>query len=126
MMRLLLDTHALLWWLTSPNLMNEETHEAIADPNNDVFVSAVSGWEIALKNNLGKLEVPENVYSIIDSQGFGYLSVTFIHGVEAGSLPLHHRDPFDRLLVAQARLEALALVTRDAHIRQYDVSTMAA
>lgn len=126
MLRLLLDTHALLWWLTDPDRMNRQTHEAISDPDNDVLISAVSGWEIALKSNLRKLEVPANVYSTIDHQGFDYLSVTFLHGVEAGSLPLHHRDPFDRLLVAQARLENLVLVTRDDRIIQYEVSVMAA
>ena len=126
MLSLLLDTHALLWWLTAPDRLNKQTHEAISDPSNEVFVSAVSGWEIALKSNLGKLEVPENVYTIVDEQGFEHLSVTFFHGVEAGSLPLFHRDPFDRLLVAQARSEGLVLVTRDARIRHYSVSIMAA
>ena len=106
--------------------MNRQTHEAISDPDNDVLISAVSGWEIALKSNLRKLEVPANVYSTIDHQGFENLSITFLHGVEAGSLPLHHRDPFDRLLVAQARLENLVLVTRDDRIIQYEVSVMAA
>ena len=126
MPRLLLDTHTLLWWLTEPRRLEEATHEAISEPSNDVFVSAVSGWEIALKSNLGKLEVPDNLYSTIDDQGFEYLPIAFVHGVEAGSLPLHHRDPFDRLLVAQARLEDLVLVTRDERIIQYEVSTMAA
>lgn len=114
MQRFLLDTHALLWWLTTPERLNEQTHEAISDLNNDVFVSAVSGWEIALKANLGKLQVPDN------------LAITFSHGVQAGSLPLHHRDPFDRLLIAQAQTEELLLVTRDARIRQYGLQTMAA
>lgn len=100
MLRLILDTHGLLWWLTDPGHISIRTHEAISDPNNLVCVSAVSGWEIALKGNLGKLEVPDNVYSTIDDQGFEYLPITFVHGVEAGSLPLHHRDPFDRLLIA--------------------------
>lgn len=126
MLRLILDTHALLWWLTDPGRINIRTHDAISDPNNLVYVSAVSGWEIALKSNLGKLEVPDNVYSTIDDQGFEYLPVTFLHGVEAGSLPLYHRDPFDRLLVAQARLNDLVLVTRDNRITQYEVSTMVA
>ncbi len=126
MPRLLLDTHALLWWLTEPEQLNDGTHEAISDPDNRVLISAVSGWEIALKSNLRKLEVPDNVYSTIDQQGFEHLSVTFQHGVEAGGLPLHHRDPFDRLLVAQARLEDLVLVTSDNRITQYEVNTMAA
>ena len=126
MSQLLLDTHALLWALTSPDRLNEFARNAISDPSNDVFVSAVSGWEIALKSNLGKLDVPANVIEMIEATGFDHLSITFAHGVEAGSLPLYHRDPFDRLLVAQARLNDLVLVTRDNRITQYEVSTMVA
>lgn len=126
MQRLLLDTHALLWWLTTPERLNEQTHEAISDLNNDVFVSAVSGWEIALKSNLGKLSAPDNLQAKVLESGFTLLNVTFSHGVQAGSLPLHHRDPFDRLLIAQAQTEGLLLVTRDARIRQYGLQTMAA
>ncbi len=123
---LLLDTHTLLWALTSPSRLDDLARDAISDASNDVFVSAVSGWEIALKSNLGKLQVPDNVYAMIEATGFTHLSVTFDHGVEAGSLPLFHRDPFDRLLVAQARAEGLVLVTRDARVRQYSVPTMGA
>lgn len=126
MQRLLLDTHALLWWLTTPERLNVQTHEAISDLNNDVFVSAVSGWEIALKANLGKLQAPDNLAVMVERERFTPLAVTFSHGVQAGSLPLHHRDPFDRLLIAQAQAEALLLVTRDARIRQYGLQTMAA
>lgn len=126
MYRLLLDTHALLWALTSPDRLDEFARNAISDPFNMVFVSAVSGWEIALKSNLGKLDVPANVIEMIEATGFMHLPVTFAHGVEAGSLPLHHRDPFDRLLVAQARLNDLVLVTRDGRITQYEVSIMTA
>ena len=126
MQRLLLDTHALLWWIATPERLNERTHEAISDLNNDVFVSAVSGWEIALKSNLGKLEAPDNLQAKALESGFTLLNVTFSHGVQAGSLPLHHRDPFDRLLIAQAQTEGLLLVTRDARIRRYGLQTMAA
>ena len=126
MPRLLLDTHTLLWALTSPDRLDDSAREAISDSRNEVFVSAVSGWEIALKSNLGKLQAPDNVYEMIEATGFEYLSITFLHGMEAGSLPLFHRDPFDRLLVAQARSEDLVLVTRDARVRQYSVPTMGA
>ena len=126
MQRLLLDTHALLWALTSPLRLNEYAREAIMDPANVVYVSAVSGWEIALKSNLGKLEAPDNLQAKALESGFTLLNVTFSHGVQAGSLPLHHRDPFDRLLIAQAQAEGLLLVTRDARIRQYGLQTMAA
>lgn len=126
MPRLLLDTHTLLWALTSPGTLRESARDSISNPNNEVYVSAVSGWEIALKSNLRKLQVPDSVFEMIEVTGFAHLSVTFSHGVEAGGLPLHHRDPFDRLLVAQARLEDLVLVTRDSRITQYEVNTMAA
>ena len=124
-MRLLLDTHVLLWALTNPSVLRELVRDSISDPDNDVFVSAVSGWEIALKSNLGKLQIPDNMYAMVEATGFTYLAVTFAHGVAAGGLPLHHRDPFDRLLIAQARAEGLVLVTRDAHIEQYGVPLMA-
>lgn len=124
--RLLLDTHALLWALTSPSRLNEYAREAIRDPVNVVYVSAVSGWEIALKSNLGKLEAPDNLQAKALESGFTLLNVTFSHGVQAGSLPLHHRDPFDRLLIAQAQAEGLLLVTRDERIRRYGLQTMAA
>ena len=123
MQRLLLDTHALLWALTSPLRLNEHAREAIRDPANVVYVS---GWEIALKSNLGKLEAPDNLQAKALESGFALLNVTFSHGVQAGSLPLYHRDPFDRLLIAQAQTEGLLLVTRDARIRQYGSQTMAA
>ena len=126
MLRLLLDTHTLLWALTSPDRLDEFARNAISDPSNVVFVSAVSGWEIALKSNLGRLDVPANVIEMIEATGFDHLPITFSHGVEAGGLPLHHRDPFDRLLVAQARLNDLVLVTRDSRIIHYEVSTMTA
>lgn len=126
MPRLLLDTHTLLWALTSPDRLDDLARDAISDPFNDVFVSAVSGWEIALKSNLGKLQVPDNLYETIEATHFTYRSITFLHGVESGSLPLHHHDPFDRLLIAQARLEDLVLVTRDGRIIRYSVNTMAA
>lgn len=126
MQRLLLDTHALLWWIATPERLSERTHEAISDLNNDVFVSAVRGWEIALKANLGKLQAPDNLAVVVERERFTPLAVTFSHGVQAGSLPLHHRDPFDRLLIAQAQTEGLLPVTRDARIRRYGLQTMAA
>ena len=126
MARLLLDTHALLWWLTEPERLNGHAYEAIADTFNEVFVSSVSGWEIAVKRALGKLQAPDNLEASIKEQGFTPLSLTFFHAEQAGALPPHHGDPFDRMLVAQAQAEALVLVTRDRHISRYDVRTMAA
>ena len=125
-MRLLLDTHVLLWSLAEPRRLRDETREALEDAGNDVFVSAVSGWEIAVKRALGKLEAPDNLEAAVREQRFGLLNLTFRHAEQAGALPPHHRDPFDRMLVAQAQVEGLVVVTRDARIRLYGVRTMVA
>lgn len=120
-MRLLLDTHALLWWLSDWDRIAESTREAIADPGNEVFVSAVSGWEIAIKKAKGRLVAPGNLATVVEEKGFTHLPLTFEHAEGTAALPNHHRDPFDRMLIAQARAEGLVLVTRDARISLYDV-----
>ena len=125
MMRLLLDTHALLWTLGEPAKLRNEAREAIEDEGNDVFVSAVSAWEIAIKRALGKLSAPDDLEPGIVSQGFSPLHITFHHAEVAGALPQHHADPFDRMLIAQAQAEGLTLVTRDARIPLYGVRTLA-
>ena len=125
-MRLLLDTHVVLWSLTEPLKLRGETREALEDAQNDVFVSAVSGWEIAVKRALGKLEAPDDLEAGIRQQGFLPLHLTFLHAEQAGALPPHHGDPFDRMLVAQAQVEGLVVVTRDARIPLYGIRTMAA
>ena len=125
-MRLLLDTHVLLWSLSEPRTLSGRTREALEDAVNEVFVSAVSGWEIAVKRALGKLEAPDDLEAGIMGHGFLPLNVTFAHAEHAGALPPHHGDPFDRMLVAQAQIEGLVLVTSDARISLYGVRTMAA
>ena len=114
---LLLDTHALLWWLAEPEKLSKPTHTAIADPAARVFVSAASGWELATKMRLGKLPGAEGLLqdlpSLLQNQGFQPLAVQLRHGVHAGAYPQAHRDPFDRLLAAQAELEGLQLVSLD-------------
>ena len=125
-MRLLLDTHTFLWWLIDVAKLTAVTRTAIADPGNDVFVSAVTGWEIAVKKARGKLTAPDNLSAMIEEKGFRYLPRTFHHAEQAGRLPMHHRDPFDRFLIAQAQAEGLTLVTRDARVRRYGVRTMPA
>ena len=124
MSRLLLDTHTLLWWLSDVERLSEETHATIADPHNDVFVSAITGWEIEVKRAKGRLVAPDNLSVLVEEKGFTHLPLTFQHAEQAGRLPMHHRDPFDRFLIAQAQTEGLILVTQDGHIRQYDVPTM--
>ncbi len=126
MKRLLLDTHALLWWLSDDADLGEKAKEAIADPQNQVYVSAASTWEISIKRALGKLEAPDDMSSIIEEEGFIPLDISLYHGDQAGQLPDLHRDPFDRMLVAQAHAEGLIIVTHDAAITQYPVRTMAA
>lgn len=125
-MRLLLDTHAFLWWLTDVARLPDPTRAAIASPHNEVFVSAVTGWEIAVKKARGKLTAPDNLSAMIAEKGFQHLHLTFHHAEQAGALPMHHRDPFDRFLIAQAQTEGLTLITRDARIRRYGIPTMTA
>lgn len=126
MSRLLLDTHALLWWLGDAPKLAEGARAAIANPRNDVFVSAVSGWEISAKRAKGRITAPENLAALIEQEDFDHLPLTFQHAELAGGLPPHHRDPIDRMLIAQAQAEGLTIVTRDASIPLYGVRTMAA
>ena len=116
-MRLLLDTHAFLWWLGGDVSLSEPAQAAIADENNVVFVSAASAWEIATKHRIGKLPSAAAIISDIDTviaeQGFAGLLIEIRHGQIAGALPGPHRDPFDRLLIAQAVPEGLALVSNE-------------
>ena len=125
MLRLLLDTHVLLWALEGGQQLNPATLYAIFN-NSRVYISAVSYWEIAIKSALGKLQLADDPLEFIENSGFTELPVTFRHAEMAASLPLHHRDPFDRMLVAQAQVEGLTLVTRDADILRYDVPTLRA
>ena len=125
-MRLLLDTHALVWALSDIPRLTENARIAIADPHNDVFVSAITAWEITVKRAKGHLTAPDNLSSVIEERGFEHLPLTFFHAEQAGLLPMYHRDPFDRLLIAQAQAEGLILVTRDRHIRRYGIRTLTA
>jgi PIN domain nuclease of toxin-antitoxin system len=123
--RLLLDTHALLWWLADNRKLGRRAREAIADPRATVWVSAASAWEIAIKVALGRLELPEApevcLPREIEQNHFTPLPVTLEHALAVASLPAHHADPFDRLLIAQAQIENLTLVTADEAFAPYDV-----
>ena len=124
-MRLLLDTNVLIWWLTESPRLSKETRDAItAEP--EVIVSAVSAFEIAVKSAIGKLRVPGDLEVQIVEQAMTELPVTVRHGLAVGQLPMHHRDPFDRLLIAQAQCEGLTIVTADRTFAAYDVPIMAA
>ena len=126
MKRLLVDTHTLVWWLSDVALLSERAQAAITDPWNDVFVSAVTGWEVATKRLRGLMRAPADLSSVIEAKGFSHLPLTFQHAEQAAALPMYHRDPFDRFLIAQAQLERLTLVTRHRHIPQYGVDVLRA
>jgi len=122
---LLLDTHTLLWWLNDDPRLSEAARSRITDPEATVFVSAASAWEASSKLRLGKLSDSANAVprlsAIIRERGMTELPIGIDHGVLAGSLPGPHRDPFDRMLIAQARIEGLPVVTSDPVFRAYDV-----
>ena len=124
-MRLLLDTHALIWWVGDDSHLGASAREAVASPENDVFVSPASVWEIGIKQKKGMLEAPDDLVAVAE-RSFIEMPITFRHAEQAGMLPRHHDDPFDRMLVAQAQAEGLTIVTADAAIRRYGVRTMPA
>lgn len=126
MQRLLLDTHVFLWWLIDDPRLGSEARELIADPDSQVFISAATGWEIGIKRALGKLDAPRDLEREVERNGFAHLPVTFFHGEQAGALPPHHRDPFDRMLIAQAQAEGLLLLTADNHFSAYGIRALAA
>jgi PIN domain nuclease of toxin-antitoxin system len=121
--RLLVDTHALLWWLTDDPGLSDTAREALGDPGNDVLVSTASIWEIAIKRALGKLTAPDDLPTHIEAQGFDWLPVEAQHAWQVRALPPHHRDPFDRLLVAQSIIERTPIVSADPRFAAYGVDT---
>lgn len=125
-MRLLLDTRALLWWLAADPTLDGAARDAITSSDTDVVVSAAVIWEIEIKRANGRLRAPSNLLETIERGGFRELAISGAHAVAAARLPPHHADPFDRMLVAQAQLEGLTLVTRDERLRQYDVPILSA
>ena len=124
-MNLLLDTHVVLWAFADPDRLSPKVRAAIVDPRNVVAVSAATVWEIEIKRQLGKLVAPDGFASLCSERGFDELPITFAHAQVAGALPRHHDDPFDRMLIAQAMVDGLDLVTADVAFRQYDVRVLA-
>ena len=125
-MNLLLDTHSLLWWLDDFAKLSPEADAAIRDGDNQVYVSAASTLEIAIKKAIGKLDAPNNLTELFTHHRFQTIDITIPHTLEIESLPLIHTDPFDRLLAAQAKHEGFTLVTRDRDLLGYPIKKMVA
>lgn len=125
-MKLLLDTNALLWWLFRLPQLGKQATAAIQDPGSEVYVSALSAGEIEIKRAIGKMDGPHDLPHQVERHGFTELAFTLKHGSAMRELPLHHRDPFDRMLIAQARVEGLTLVTADRAMSAYDVPILPA
>jgi PIN domain nuclease of toxin-antitoxin system len=123
-MNLLVDTHVLLWWLGDSPELPAVARELLIDNANIVHVSVASIWEISIKKSTGKLKIPDAYQDTIASQGFVELPMTWTHARAAGELPPIHRDPFDRMLIAQAIVERLSLLTVDTDVRKYAVTTV--
>jgi PIN domain nuclease of toxin-antitoxin system len=123
-MEALLDTHVVLWWFENSRMLSRRASAVLAAPENTFYVSALVGWEIAMKVNVGKLqsaELIEDMHGFLAREGWQELPITVGHAVRAGLLPLHHRDPFDRLLVAQAQALNLPILSGDRGLDEYDV-----
>ena len=127
-MRILLDTHAFFWWVTDDARLSTNARNAIGNGANEAFVSAVVAWELSIKGQFGKwvaaLPISQDIESILDDNRFQPVAITIAHATLAGSLSSSHRDPFDRLLAAQAKIEELTLVTADRALRHFDVDLL--
>jgi PIN domain nuclease of toxin-antitoxin system len=122
----LVDTHPLLWWAIDPHQLTEAARLILASGHKSVFVSHASAWEIAIKESRGKLSLPESYETLFARSRFTQLPMTLAHISQIKSLPHIHGDPFDRMLIAQAKVERLVLITRDTEMQKYDVPTLAA
>jgi PIN domain nuclease of toxin-antitoxin system len=120
----LLDTHVLLWWLDNQSPLKPAVRQCIDDPHHDIRISAASIWEIGIKKAIGQLTAPEDLLEILDKNRMTVIPVTAEHGYAVRSLPRLHGDPFDRMLVMQAILEGLTIMTHDKHMAAYSVSCM--
>jgi PIN domain nuclease of toxin-antitoxin system len=118
-MNALLDTHVVLWWLDDAPQLSRRHRDIVSDTDNICFVSSATVWEISIKKSLGKLSIPDDYLDILESQGIFELSVSWVHAAGVAKLPLHHRDPFDRMLVSQALNENLTILTVDNRLKVY-------
>lgn len=120
-MQYLLDTHVLLWWLTIPNKISVKAKQIIKDSSNDIFVSSASFWEMAIKKSIGRLTLPHSLIEEVIGAGFKILPILAEECLSVADLPLIHSDPFDRLLIIQAKLQNLILITNDSKISKYPI-----
>jgi len=129
-MNVLVDTHVWIWSLADPNRLTPECRRLLSSSRNVIYLSAVSAWELAIKDALGKIELPEPVETYVPTrmarQGITALPITHTHALTVSTLPPHHRDPFDRLLIAQAIVERLPILTADTAFDRYDVEVIRA
>ncbi len=125
-MKLLLDTHTMIWAFSEPGLLSAQARDAISSEENDVFVSVISPWEIAIKRSEKRLRAPEDLGDAVEAHQFRLLPVQLRHTKAIGSMPNYHGDPFDRMLVAQAIIDGLTLVTSDRVLSRYPVATLRA
>ncbi len=125
-MILLLDAHALIWWLDGASTLSPDARSAMREPRNDVLVSAASVWELAIKAAAGKLRIESDLVQAVDTAGFSGVPITLEDARTAAALPPHHRDPFDRMLVAQARRLDAVIVSRDRAFEAYEVRQLLA
>ncbi|HEZ3190930.1 TPA: type II toxin-antitoxin system VapC family toxin [Neisseria cinerea] len=121
MRKILLDTHALLWWLLDDKKLGTSARKLIENPRNVIFVSAASIWEISIKQNKGLLKLPDEFFDVLQEEDFEMLPIGLFHAKQAGSLPEIHKDPFDRMLIAQTQAEGFELMTVDEYIPQYGI-----
>ncbi len=127
-MKYLLDTHAFMWWDADSEKLSSNVFEIISDDDNDIYLSVVSVWEIAIKNQIGKLPIRSELATIITEQqtenGIQILSIELAHTLKISELPLHHNDPFDRLLIAQSLVENIPILSKDAVFQKYDAEIL--
>ncbi|MDR9402258.1 MAG: type II toxin-antitoxin system VapC family toxin [Halothece sp. Uz-M2-17] len=127
-MKLLLDTHCWLWWFAKPERFSPATIEKIADDNNEIWLSVASVWEMGIKTAIGKLSLPEPIDSYVSTRmmqlGAKSLEIQAHHALKITRLPIYHRDPFDRMLIVQAQVEEMTLVSADSVFSQYNVSIL--
>ena len=127
-MKVLLDTHTFLWWIANDSQLSERARTVIEDADHQLFLSAASGWEIAIKTRIGKLRLADDLHGFVSEQlrinAIQVLPIQMAHALHMATLPDHHRDPFDRMLVAQSQLEQLPILTIDPQIAQYSVTVI--